>query len=464
MTSFLVSTTALPGKLAFSAILFILLSSSCSDPASVGLELAPGNNQIGVFYREFDLDAQVVLLDSFNTTNTSVLLAGNETDDFFGSTEAVGFSRMFLDVTAARPRTDAIFDSAFFDLDVISVNGSNLDQPKKLAVHQLSEPILDTVYFNFDRLEFLETPISEGEIEFRDVRDTTLRLPLATDFSNEFFVKLRSPREFLSLVEFRNEFPGIAIKARQGDNTTVGIQPGANTRMTFFFHYAGDTVASSYAITTSLSRRFNGINSDRSGTPTALVTDRGEFYDVGNIVGMKSGLAMAIKLDTSPFDSFLDTLSGVTFNQVLLKMGPIEAQDSDNNPISSLVFRLLDLNGAPIASTLSPFNKLHVIGDTSPQILLDNNGEEVPSNNFGAVSELQYNTETKGYEARITSHTNAIFRGQLQRRDWLLFADSRQSFSSGGLFEFESDLARSLRQFKVNKDKIKVQVIYSKSR
>lgn len=464
MTSFLVSTTALPGKLAFSSILLILLISSCSDPASVGLELAPGNNQIGVFYREFDLDAQVVLLDSFNTTNTFVLLAGNETDDFFGSTEAIGFSRMFLDVTTARPRNDAIFDSAFFDLDVVSVNGSNLNQPKKLTVHQLREPILDTVYYNFDRLEYFETPISEGEVQFGEVKDTTLRLPLATDFSNEFFVKLRSTREFLSLVDFRSEFPGIAIKARKGDNTTIGIQPGASTKMTFFFHYAGDTVASSYAITTNLSRRFNGINSDRSGTPTAIVSDRGEFYDVGSIVGMKSGLAMAIKIDTSPFDTFLDTLSGVTFNQVMLKMGPIETQDPDNNPISSMLMRFLDLNGNPIPSTLSPFNDLHVIADAQAQVVLNESNGLVPNNFFRASSELRYNAETKEYEARITSHTNAVFRGQIQRRDWLLIADSPTSFSNGGLFDFESDLARSLRQFKVNKDKIKVQVIYSKSR
>lgn len=83
MTSFSASIIASLGKLAITALLSILLFSSCSDPASVGLELAPGNNQIGVFYRDFNLDAQVVLLDSFNTTNSTVLLAGHETDGFF---------------------------------------------------------------------------------------------------------------------------------------------------------------------------------------------------------------------------------------------------------------------------------------------------------------------------------------------------------------------------------------------
>jgi hypothetical protein len=464
MTSFSASIIALPGKLAVSALLSILLISSCSDPASVGLELAPGNNQIGVFYHEFDLDAQVVLLDSFNTTNSTVLLAGHETDDFFGVTEAMGHSRMFFDVTAERPRNDAIFDSAFFDLDVVSVNGSNLDQPKKYTIHQLSEQILDTVYYNFDRLAFIENPISSGEVLFDDVKDTTLRFPLEPSFSEQMFVKIRSTRDFLSLFEFREYFPGYVLKANAGDNTTIGIDPGTNTKMAFFYHYAGDTTASSYVITSNFTRRFNGITSDRSGTPTEVITESGKAYDVGQVVGMKSTLALAMQIDTSPLDAFLDTLSGITFNQVLFKLGPIENQDEDNNPISNMVLKFIDSGNRPIQSTLPPFSNLHVIADGQAQVILDENSDPVPNNFFAAVSLLQYDSETKEYIARITSHTNAIFRGQLQRRNWLLFADSPTSFSNGGLSNNLSDFARSLRQFKVNKDKIKIQVIYSKSR
>ena len=90
---------ALRAKLAFLASISIIFITSCSDPASVGLELAPGNNQIGVFYKEFKLDAKVVLLDSFNTVNTvnqGLLVIGNESDPFFGKTEATGYTRMYI--------------------------------------------------------------------------------------------------------------------------------------------------------------------------------------------------------------------------------------------------------------------------------------------------------------------------------------------------------------------------------
>ncbi|MDX5340806.1 MAG: DUF4270 domain-containing protein [Cyclobacteriaceae bacterium] len=445
-----------PAKLAILALFSILLiSSSCSDPATVGIELAPGNNQIGVFYREFMLDADVILLDSFNTTNSGVLIAGQEQDEFFGKTESTGYSRMYMDVTATRPRIDAIYDSAFFSVDVVSVNGSNLTQPKKYSIHQLAEPILDTVYYNYNSLAYLPKPIAQTEILFGDVKDTTVVFPLEQSFAEEFFLKLRDPRQFRTLFEFREYFPGFAITARQGDNTTAGVALGGETAMTYYYHYAGDTAASSFKITTFSSRSFNGIKSDRSGTPTEIVTERGKNYEVGQIVGMKSTLALAMKIDTSPIDAFLDTLSGITFNQANFKIGSIEEQPEDNNPISGMVMKFIDSQNRVLISTVVPKNQLHVVTDGQPQVIEDENGNTVPSNVFAASAVLNYNAESKDYSTRITSHINAIFRGQLQRQDWLLFAETPTT----GI-----DFRRSMRQFKVNKDKIKVEIIYSKIR
>lgn len=51
MRIYMAFTPPLRANFAFAAVFsFIILLSSCSDPATVGLELAPGNNQIGVFY------------------------------------------------------------------------------------------------------------------------------------------------------------------------------------------------------------------------------------------------------------------------------------------------------------------------------------------------------------------------------------------------------------------------------
>lgn len=454
MTSFMAYTPALRAKLASLAFFSILLISSCSDPASVGLELAPGNNQIGVFYKEFNLDAQVVLLDSFNTVNSGVLVVGHESDDFFGKTEGTGYTRLYIDSKAERPLSTAILDSMFFYLDVVSVNGSNLDQPKKYSVHKLSEPILDTLYYNFDDLSFDQKPIAEVNFTFKEIKDSVLKFPVTEEFSEELFGKMKRGNEFDNLFNFRRYFPGVAVKAREGDNATIGVALGGNTGITAFFHYEGDTVATKYQITTFSSRSFNGIKSDRSGTPTQAVTEYGKSFDVGNLVGMKSTLAMAMKIDTSPIDEFLDTLTGVTFNQINFVMGEIEAQDSTNNPITGMVMIFVDQNNEPVPSTINGV-PLYVQNDGQPQVIEDENGDLVPNNLYASSSILRYDTQEKEYVAAITSHVNAIYRGQLLRQDWLLYASTPQT---------GDDFKRSLRQFVVDKSKINVKVLYSKSR
>jgi len=455
MTSFLEFTTASRAKLAGLALLSIPLISSCSDPASVGLELAPGNNQIGVFYEEFVLDAQLVLLDSFNTTNPGVLVIGNETDAYFGKTEATAYSRMYIDATKDRPTTEAILDSMFFNMDVVSVNGADLDKPKRYRVHKLTEPILDTLYYNFDALAFQADPFAEGEITFgKDIKDTVMRLSITEDFQEELFGKITDEFEFNTLFSFRNYFPGIAINATEGDNTTIGAVLGANTGIAAYYHYAGDTVSKRYDINTSSSRSFNGVKSDRSGTPTEVVAEYGKSYPVSPLVGMKSTMAMALRIDTSPLDAFLDTLSGVTFNQVLFSVGEIESQDEGNNPITGMVMIFVDQNNEPIKSTLNS-SALYVQTDGQAQVVLDSNGDKVPSNVYASAATLSYVADDKTYLAGITSHVNAIYRGDLLRQDWLLYASTPLT---------GDDFKRSLRQFKVNKDKVTLKVIYSKSK
>jgi len=460
MTSFLEYTIALRAKLATAAIFTTLLISSCSDPATVGLELAPGNNQIGVFYQEFSLDAQMVLVDSFNTTNSNVLVVGNESDDLFGKTQSTGYTRLHIEATQKRPTAEAILDSMFFNMSIMSVNGSNLDQPKRYSIHKLTQPILDTLYHNFDELAYQESAFAELDFTFGEVKDSVVQISLDEEFQDELFQKMKEGLEFNSLIHFRNYFPGIAINAREGDNATIGVGVGANTGITAFYHVAGDTISKRYEITTRSSRNFTGVKSDRSGTPTDVITEHGKAYDVGSTVGMKAALGMALRIDTSPLDAFLDTLSGVTFNQVYFNVGEIENFDEDNNPISGMVMMFVDNNNDPILSTVNK-GALYVQADLAAQVVLDADGKKVPSTVYTSSAVLAYDSEKETYQAGVTSHVNAIYRGDIQRQNWLLYATfpSTPSMPSSG-----DEFKRSLRQYKVNKDKITMKVIYSKSR
>ena len=436
------------------AFLTLLSLGACSDPATVGLELAPQNNQIGVYYKEIALDAQVILLDSFNTTNAGILVVGDEQDSYFGKTKSTAYTRLHIEQGSERPRSEALLDSVFFTLATVSVNGSNLTQKKKYAVHLLSQPLLDTLYYNFSKLPYNPSPMAEVEVLFKDTKDTIIKAPLKQAFADEYFAKLKRGQEFENLFNFRRYLPGVAIVPREGDNTTAGFSLGGNTGIVFFYHYAGDSTAKKYTITTFSSRSFNGIESDRSGTPTAVVNQYQKPFSTGPVVGMKSGLGLALRIDTRPIDAFLDTLSGVVFNQVNLQFGPIEAQDEKNTPISGMVMKMVDSQNRVLLSSINKA-ELHVQGDGQAQVIEDDKGNFVPNNFFPSSAIIGYDITTRTQRSGISSYFNALYKDQVKRTDWLLYAITPTT---------GEDFKRSLRQFKVNRNQLKITVIYSKTK
>ena len=125
-----------------------------------------------------------------------------------------------------------------------------------------------------------------------------------------------------------------------------------------------------------------------------------------------------------------------------------------------MVMMFVDNQNNPILSTLNK-SRLYVQSDREAQVYLDANDNKIPSNVYATSAVLAYDSEEKEYVGGITSHVNAIYRGDLQRQNWLLYATfpSTPSMPSNG-----DEFKRSLRQYKVNKGKITVQVIYSKSK
>lgn len=434
----------------------------------VGIELAPGNNQIGVFFEEFELPAEMVLMDSFNTTNQDVLVIGEEEDPFFGKTAATGYSRLYINTSISKPGADALLDSAFFSLDVVGLNGTNLSQPKYFSVHKLQENILDTTYYNFDALQYKDEAFASGEVVFGETTDSLVSLDVEDAFAEEIFNLLKEGNVFNDIFSFRDYFPGVAIKGREGDDTSISVGLGAKTGLTVYYHNAGDTASKAYTISTQNSRNFSGIQNDRSGTPTEAITEYQKSYDVGSLVGMKSGLGMVIKLDTSPFDAFLDTLVGVTFNQVALEIGEIEDPVEGMVPISYFRAYFADASNHFLANPAGLYYTLQEAN--MPQVAINSDSNKEPQ--VGAPASFIYMSDKRLYSQDISSYVNAVFRGDLARKDWILYGgnivDKRRTILGTDPFapsrRTADPFVYSLRQMKVDKSKIKVKVFYSKSR
>jgi hypothetical protein len=261
-----------------------------------------------------------------------------------------------------------------------------------------------------------------------------------------------SGNAFGNIFSFRNFISGIAITGDKDEEASLSLRAGNGTGMVLFYHNEGDTVSRAYPMTTAQSRHFNSVTNNRAGTPISSINEHGKAYEISPRVGSKSNLGLILKIDTSPIDEFLDTLTNVTFNEILFEVGPIENRDSTNLPPTFMVMYFTNetnqvLNrsdGAPLA----------VQADGQPQQAREENGNLVPAVESPAI--LAYSSATGIYRQRITSYMNAVYRSDLQRNDLLLYPNSPAS--SG------DDFKKSLREYIVNKNNIKLKIYYSKIR
>ncbi|WP_242067908.1 DUF4270 domain-containing protein [Cyclobacterium marinum] len=462
-TSFLkaitISIQTLQGKFLGALCSIVIFAGACSDPSEIGLVLDPGSNQIGVFYEEIPLSSFLVLEDSFNTTNQSRLVVGGDHSDLFGTTESIGYSRLSFNPNGVLPEDNAIFDSAIFAFNIVDLIGEDFDEAKEFKVHRLLEEIEDTTYYSFSSLDFdMEETLAEGSFLLTPDTVNQVSMDLNEDFAAELFGKLTSQDPvFDNIFAFREYFPGIVIKGNPDQNTSVSMAIGSGTGITMYYHYEDDTVSTAYPINTIQSRHFNQVISDRQGTPTEVITETNVVYDVaGDKVGVKAGLGMMTQLDMSPLHEFLDTLENVTFNQILLEVGPVDEYPEGKNPYGALVMYFAD--GGEYYRRFDGV-KVAVQGENNSQTGLDQDGNIVPitSNQNG----LAFNTETRVYSNQITSYVDAMYRSGLVKTDLFLYPNTPSTES--GVVTFDA-FKRSLKEFVVDKDQIKMKIYYSKIR
>jgi Domain of unknown function (DUF4270) len=443
------STQNLRAKFVGLGMALAAILSSCEDPSSIGLELDPNNNQIGVSYIEIPLSADVVQRDSVYTTNTGVVLYGRSENDFFGVTEAIGYSRLFYNRDIARPKPGARLDSVKLNINFREVIAEELQTPKKLSIHLLQEQIRDKDYYTFDGLSHDPLPTFQATIDFRAKQDTIVTLPVENAFTDLVFEELVDGRYFGDIFAFREFLPGLVFK---GENASFSTRIGNNTGLIFYYTNDGDTVSRAYPIATglnfNLARHFTQTVIDRTGTPTEVVQEKNKAYNLGQFAGGKSTYGMVVKLNTSALDQFLDTLENVTFNQVILEMGPLVSDTSANYPPQFLKMYLTNETNQIL------FRKdglpMLVQQDGVPQV--DGiTGEPAYSDRPAILTHLR---DANIYTQFLTSHMNALYRKKIERRDFLLFPGAAQT----------DDFANSLREYQVDQSKIKFKIFYSKGR
>lgn len=450
-----VTTTSIltsPAKLALGLIISFIIS-SCEDPSNLGLDLDPNNNQIGVFYQEIPLSATVIKQDSLLTINPNFLVFGHEESDFFGKTEGIGYSRLFFNRDVAKPEANAVLDSVRFNFNVRFVLADELESEKTFQVHRLNEQIQDVNYYNFSSLEYNEEPIFTASFDFSARQDTLVFTKLENNpFTNQLFEDLKEGSAFTDIFTFREYLPGLVFKGAEDEKVSFTVRPGNNTGFVFFYRNEGDTVSRAYPIATgvnsNIARHFNQMIIDPTGTPTEAIVEPYVSYDLGGKVGSKNNTGLLVKLDMSPLDAFLDTLQNITINQAILEMGPLSRN---------------------IASLRPPqFHQMFFTNETN-KVLLRNDGRVMavqpdgrpqydPTTDEPIFSDspalLAHDLEKNIYRQFITSHINAIYRKNIQRRDFIIYP----------LVTGSDEYRQSTREFIMEGNSPILKIYYSKTR
>lgn len=457
-----ITTSIMTWRAKLSALLLIVLTiaTSCEDPSNIGLELDPENNQIGVFYQEISLSASVVLEDSLSTTNTGVIIYGNEESDFFGKTESIGYTRLFFNRDIARPKENAVLDSVRFLINMREVLTTDTINPKTINIHLLTEQIRDVDNFNFSSVAYEPTPSFSAKFDFTNRQDTIVSTKINNALTQEIFAELKNGRYFQDIFSFREFLPGLAFKAEEGENVGFSTLIGNNTGFIFYFKNEGDTVSRAYPIATGINfnsaRHFSQVINDPTGTPLEVVTEKSKAYKLDDFVGSKSTMGLHVKLDLSPLDAFLDTLINVNFNQVTLEMGPLVDFSVSESPLTLIPYFTNETNQQLFRTDLVPPFPLIVQPDGSPQVEA---ATGKPAAAFGAAH-LSLSNNLKTYNQFLTSHINAVYRKKLNRTDFLLIP----GFVSGQSQTISVDYKANLKEYVVGQNTIKLKIFYSRSR
>lgn len=446
------SILTLPAKLVLGLFISFTIASSCSDPSTIGLELDPNNNQIGVSFVEIPLSASVILQDSFRTTNSNRLVFGTDQSDFFGEVTATSYSRLFFNREVPRPSSTAVLDSVKFNFNIRSVLTDNPTAEKTLRVHKLEEQIRDVLYFNFSYLEYNQEPFLETKVNLSARQDTLITVPADGDFTRKIFDDLKEGSAFQDIFTFREYLPGIVFTGSSEDKTSFSVQPGNNTGLIFFYRNEGDTVSRTYPIATgvnnNVARHFNQVERNSESTPIQSIKEPWVAYDLDGKAGSMNNTGLLVRIDMSALDDFIDTLQNVTFNQVTLQLGPVlNVSDSRRPPQLHTMYFTNETNRVLVRNDGRP---MAVHPDNFPQVDPET-GEPIFSE---TPAYLAFDAESRIYKQTITSHVNAIYRRQIERSDFLLYP----------IVSNNDEYRQSLRSFVFNSNEVKLRIYYSTTR
>ncbi|OJJ20365.1 hypothetical protein BKI52_18040 [marine bacterium AO1-C] len=390
----------------FIVITFLI---SCENPKDIGLTSQQNpNNQIGVSFDEsFDLQPQITLLDSFQTSNSLTLLVGKYKDPIFGDITAQSFTdvgpSLATDSTINLVGTNRVFQSLTLSLIINHTYGADVTQdntPQTINLYELNDTIVSQVYTNNDVVPFNATRLI-GSATFVpktviETNSSTVEVTISDqDYIQRFFDVTN--KGGATADEFLSSLRGFAIVPAATNTVMLGFnRPLASLTMRYTSEVSTGTQDNQYSVF-FLGNAFNNIQAEnRPGELANLTTTNREFTG-GNVLYAQSGTGIATKIDLVDVLR-LKSQGAISINKAELIFYPtIESVNSAEYPIPSHLL-LAQANGTFLNKTSAGLFDFIA------------NEDNIGADNFAGNLTL-FNNSFRQYTFNITEQLQQILNG-----------------------------------------------------
>ncbi|MEJ1238601.1 DUF4270 family protein [Chryseolinea sp. T2] len=359
-----------------------LLAECVNDPNTLGLSNSTFSSDYDVVVVDtVTVRVSTVLLDSFPTSNTGVLLVGGYNDAKLGRMQGEGYMQIGTGNTWTPP-ADAIFDSLVLIAHYSGYTYGDTTVAHNIEVRRVTQPFqvysmpqfwinegqYSALYtanskFNGSAMRYSAQPIGSKKVRIRAHSSDSLMVRINDDLGREWLrlTKENSP-DLIEDSRFSEYFKGICMGTDGTDESVIGIKTENIKIRLYYKTYVGEQLTQQYhdyTFTTNLFNysRFTADRSQTSLNTLSLAADEVTSVKTDDMAFVQSGTGLVTKV-TFPYLFRLLRLTDVLLvNQALLVIEPVKDSYNDQHPLpSSLTLYHTDKRNLPLQRVYANYN------------------------------------------------------------------------------------------------------------
>lgn len=363
-------------------VFFGCLTGCTNDPNTLGLSNSTFSSDYSVVVVDtITVNVSTVLLDSFPTSNTGLLLIGGYRDNQLGRLDGEGYVQIGTG-SAWAPSTDALFDSLVFIAHYSGYTYGDTTMGHTILVRRIAQPFqfytlpafwvnenqYSSLYasnskFNGSVMRYDAQPLGTRTIRTRPHSKDSIMVRLNDDLGKEWLrlAKEQAP-DLVESSRFLDYFKGICVGAANDANSIIGLNTADLKIRLYYRTYVSERLVQQYHDFTFTSDQFNYTRfiSDRTNTPLgdlSLANNAIPSYKTDGMSFVQSGSGLVTKL-TFPYLTRLLRLTNVLLvNQAQLIIEPIKDSFTAEYPLpSSLTLYYTDNTNLPLQRVTANYN------------------------------------------------------------------------------------------------------------